>query len=83
MSEKIIKPEITVFADLNGSGKSTITDLLKPHYDYVNADEIKKHLKCSDLEAAQIAEQQRETLLAANRDFSFETVLSTERNLLL
>lgn len=81
MSKIEIKPEITVFAGPNGSGKSTITDLLKPHYDYINADEIKKHLKCSDLEAAQIAERQREQLLADSKSFSFETVLSTERNL--
>lgn len=78
---KIFKPEITIFAGPNGSGKSTITDLLKPPYDYINADEIKKHLKCTDLEAAQLAEKQREQLLANGQNFSFETVLSTERNL--
>ena len=50
------KPEIVVFAGPNGSGKSTITELLKPPIDYINADEIKKNLKCSDLEAAQLAE---------------------------
>lgn len=81
MNKTIIKPEITVFAGPNGSGKSTITDLLKPPYEYINADEIKKHLKCTDLEAAQLAEQQREQLLIENRNFSFETVLSTRRNL--
>lgn len=77
----MFKPEIIVFAGPNGSGKSTITDLLKPPYDYVNANEIKKHLKCTDLEAAQIAEKHREMLLESENDFSFETVLSTERNL--
>lgn len=81
VNKTVIKPEITVFAGPNGSGKSTITDLLKPPYDYINADEIKKHIKCSDLEAAQIAEQQREQLLTAKQNFSFETVLSTDRNL--
>ena len=81
MSNPIFKPEVVVFAGPNGSGKSTITDLLKPPYDYVNADEIKKHLKCTDLEAAQIAEKHREMLLESENDFSFETVLSTERNL--
>ena len=40
------KPEIIVFAGPNGSGKSTFTDLLKPPVDYINADEIKKNLKC-------------------------------------
>lgn len=75
------QPEIVVFAGPNGSGKSTITELLKPPYDYVNADEIKKHLKCGDLEAAEIAERQRETFVAEQKNFSFETVLSTERNI--
>ena len=51
--------------------------------DYINADEIKKYLKCSDLEAAQIAEKQREEHMEQMREFCFETVLSTERNLKL
>lgn len=51
------KPEVVVFAGPNGSGKSTFTKLLKPQMDYINADEIKKCLKCSDLEAAQLAEK--------------------------
>lgn len=74
-------PEIVVFAGPNGSGKSTFTQLLKPPMDYINADEIKKYLKCSDLEAAQLAERQREEHLEQMREFCFETVLSTERNL--
>ena len=76
-------PEIVVFAGPNGSGKSTFTQLLKPPMDYINADEIKKHLKCSDLEAAQIAEKQREEHMERMQEFCFETVLSTERNLKL
>lgn len=54
------RPEVVVFAGPNGSGKSTFTELLKPLMDYINADEIKKNLQCSDLEAAQLAEKQRE-----------------------
>lgn len=76
------KPEIIVFAGPNGSGKSTFTEILRPsQMDYINADEIKKNLKCDDLEAAQLAERQRETYLSDKRDFCFETVLSTSRNL--
>ncbi len=82
-AEKIKNPEIVVFAGPNGSGKSTFTELLRPPMDYINADEIKKILKCSDLEAAQIAEQQREDHLANMREFCFETVMSTDRNLKL
>ena len=59
------KPEIIVFAGLNGSGKSTFTDLLKPPIDYINADENKKNLKHSDLEAAQLAEKQPPSLLSS------------------
>lgn len=83
MSELSKKPEIVVFAGPNGSGKSTFTELLKPPIDYINADEIKKNLKCSDLEAAQLAEKQREDHIAEMKEFCFETVLSTERNLTL
>lgn len=74
-------PEIVVFAGPNGSGKSTITELLKPPMDYINADEIKKIMKCSDLEAAQLAERQREEHIIQMNEFCFETVLSTGRNL--
>ena len=77
------KPEIVVFAGPNGSGKSTFTEVLRPLMDYINADEIRKNLKCGELEAAQLAERQREERLAARRDFCFETVLSTPRNLRL
>ena len=82
-AEKIKNPEIVVFAGPNGSGKSTFTELLRPPMDYINADEIKKILGCADLEAAQIAEQQREDHLANMREFCFETVMSTDRNLKL
>lgn len=77
------RPEIVVFAGPNGSGKSTFTELLKPPMDYINADEIKKNLKCSDLEAAQLAEKQREDNVEHMEEFCFETVLSTDRNLKL
>lgn len=77
-------PEIIVFAGPNGSGKSTFTELLKPPmFDYINADEIKKAIKCSDLDAAKIAEAQREERVAKMEDFCFETVMSTDRNLKL
>lgn len=77
------KPEVIVFAGPNGSGKSTFTELLMPPVDYINADDIKKNLKCSDLEAAQLAEKQREEHVEQMKEFCFETVLSTKRNLRL
>lgn len=65
------KPEVIVFAGPNGSGKSTFTELLKPPVDYINADEIKMALKCTDIEAAKIAEQQRECHLSEFKEFLF------------
>lgn len=56
---------------------------MKPPFDYINADEIKKYLKCSDIEAAETAERQREEHVANMEEFCFETVLSTDRNLKL
>lgn len=76
-------PEIIVFAGPNGSGKSTITKLAKIIEPYINADDIKKANHCSDLEAAQMAEKMRENCLKNKQSFTFETVLSTDRNLKL
>lgn len=75
------KPEIIVFAGPNGSGKSTITQFAKVIEPYINADEIKKATNCSDLEAAQKADEMRNSLVEQKQSFTFETVPSTERNL--
>ena len=75
------KPRLLVFAGPNGSGKSTVTRGLPIVGMYVNADEIKRVSGCSDLEAAQEAEKLREMLLKNRSDLTFETVLSTDRNL--
>ena len=74
-------PRLLVFAGPNGSGKSTITERIKTVGKYINADEIKKQLDCSDIEAAEIAEVTREYLVKNKEDFTFETVLSTPRNI--
>ena len=69
----------------NGSGKTTVTrlsDISVIGY-YVNADDLKKQHNLSDLEAAQMADTIRNSLVDQRADFTFETVLSTERNLLL
>jgi len=77
------KSVVLVFAGPNGSGKTTITKKLPVFGTYVNADDIKAEYGLTDLEAAQQAELLRNMLLDKNEDFSFETVLSTDRNLLL
>ena len=83
MNHSTPKPVILVFAGPNGSGKSTIANGLPMFGTYINADDLKKEYGLSDLEAAQQAEHLRNSLLSKRIDFSFETVLSTERNLLL
>lgn len=46
---------------------------------YINADDIKRSSLCSDLEAAVKAEELREEMIEKGEDFTFETVLSTDR----
>ena len=75
------RPRLLIFAGPNGSGKSTVTKGLPVTGVYVNADDIKKASGCSDLAAAQEAEKIRHILLDGRQDFTFETVLSTDRNL--
>lgn len=70
-----------VFAGPNGSGKSSVTSTWQSVGLYINADEIKAKRGVVDLEAAQEAERLRELCLAERRSFTFETVLSTNRNL--
>lgn len=76
-------PRLVIFAGPNGSGKSTVTSKFGVVGEYVNADEIKKALGCTDMEAALKAEQIREYFLSKKQDFTFETVMSTDRNLKL
>ena len=76
-------PEVIIFAGPNGSGKSTITRMAKIGGEYINADDIKRATLCTDLEAAIKAEELRERMIVDRKDFTFETVLSTDRNLLL
>ena len=81
--DKVLLPEVIVFAGPNGSGKSTITKLTKVIEPYINADDIKRAEHITDMEAAIKAEQLREKAVADGRGFTFETVLSTDRNLKL
>ena len=67
----------------SGSGKTTITRMARTIGVYINADDIKRSSLCSDLEAAVKAEELREEMIEKGEDFTFETVLSTDRNLKL
>lgn len=77
------EPIVLVIAGPNGSGKSTITRLIPCHGVYINADDLKMEYNLTDLEAAEKAEALRNKLVEIKANFTFETVLSTERNLLL
>lgn len=83
MSAKRKQPEIIVFAGPNGSGKSTVTTMAKVIKPYINADDIKASAQLSDMEAAKRAEKIREDLVEQGKSFTFETVLSTDRNIKL
>jgi len=75
-------PILVVIAGPNGSGKSLVTSCIKKKGLYINADDIKRlDTKLSDLEAAVEAETLRENCLKARENFTFETVLSTNRNM--
>lgn len=82
-SDDAKRPVVLVFAGPNGSGKTTVTNSISTVGTYVNADDLKKEFNLSDIEAAHAADKLRNELLNKCADFSFETVLSTERNLLL
>lgn len=81
MSDKQLQPEVIVFAGPNGSGKTTIKKNAKTVGKYINADDIKRTTHCTDIAAAKMAEKLREMALKNQDDFTFETVLSTDRNL--
>ena len=81
--ENTSKPVVLVFAGPNGSGKSTIARQMPRYSTYINADILKNEYALSDLKAAQAAEALRNKLVEKKADFTFETVLSTDRNLLL
>jgi len=75
------EPTVLVFAGPNGSGKSTFSKKPLICGKYVNADDLKKKHGLADIEAAQMAERLRNDLAEEKADFTFETVLSTERHL--
>ena len=83
MGDSLTKPVILAFAGPNGSGKTTVAKNYPKIGVYINADEIKKEYGVDSLKAAQIATQIRNDLVGSKKSFSFETVLSTDRNLKL
>lgn len=74
----IKKPMILVFAGPNGSGKSTITQYFDKVGEYTNADEVVYSTGMNNVDAAQFVDKKRYAAIDDKKDFTFETVLSSE-----
>lgn len=72
------KPMVLVFAGPNGSGKSTINEYVEKVGEYTNADEVVRSTSMDNLEAAHFVDKKRYEAINEKRDFTFETVLSSE-----
>ncbi len=72
------KPMVLVFAGPNGSGKSTITQYFDKVGEYTNADDVGASTGMETIEAAKFVDEKRYAAIKDKRDFTFETVLSSE-----
>ena len=72
------KPMVLVFAGPNGSGKSTSKSFFSIVGEYTNADDVVSATGMTNLEAAREVDDRRYSAIAQRKDFSFETVLSSE-----
>ena len=77
----IRKPMILVLAGPNGSGKSTITQYFEKVGEYTNADDVVASTGMDNIEAARFVDKKRYAAISEKRDFTFETVLSSEYKL--
>lgn len=70
--------EIIIIAGANGSGKTTFSaEVLKlTGYDFLNADEIKRELCASRLEAGKEFFKRLEALISSGKSFVLESTLS-------
>ena len=72
------KPMILVIAGPNGSGKSTFTQYFEKIGEYTNADDVVAATGMDNAEAARWVDKKRYEAIVSQRDFTFETVLSSE-----
>lgn len=72
------KPMLLVLAGPNGSGKSTITPYFDKVGEYTNADDVAASTGMNIVDAAKLVDQKRYSAIEDKRDFSFETVLSSD-----
>lgn len=77
----IRKPMLLVIAGPNGSGKSTFTQCFEKIGEYTNADDVVAATGMDNAEAAHWVDKKRYEAIANKKDFTFETVLSSEYKL--
>ena len=75
------KPMVLVLAGPNGSGKSTITRYFEKVGEYTNADDVVAATGMDNAKAAKVVDDKRYTAISERREFTFETVLSSEYKL--
>ena len=69
---------VLVLAGPNGSGKSTITQYFDKIGEYTNADDVVAATGMNNFAAAKFVDEKRYQAIDEKRDFTFETVLSSE-----
>lgn len=74
----IRKPMVLVLAGPNGSGKSAITQYFDKIGEYTNADDVVAATGMNNFDAAKFVDEKRYQAIDEKRDFTFETVLSSE-----
>ncbi len=72
------RPVIVAIAGPNGAGKSTFfhAHLARAALHFLNADDLARELELDALDAAQLANRIRQSLVEQRESFIFETVLS-------
>jgi predicted ABC-type ATPase len=70
-----------VLAGPNGSGKTTITQYFEKVGEYTNADDVVASTGMSNEDAARFVDKKRYDAISEKRDFTFETVLSSDYKL--
>ena len=75
------KPLLLVLAGPNGSGKSTITQFFEKAGEYTNADDVVAATGMDNKSAAELVDKKRYDAIHQRKDFTFETVLSSNYKL--
>lgn len=70
-------PKVLIFAGANGTGKTTLANnTIISSMPFINADDIKKKYKLSDIDAGKKALLEIDSCISKHINFSFETTMS-------